>query len=521
MKKIIALFLVLALALSLAACSANQTTGTVQNNQGQGATAAPENTETPAEEKVLHIGSTWLYASLNPHVSYQGWETYGYGLTETLFYVDDNAVLQGLLAESGSVSADGLTWTIVLRDGICFSDGDPLTAETVVANLQDLSKVGERYTYLADYTIQAVDEKTLTITTPAPNPILLNELADPDVAVVKLDSDLDNAPIGTGPFEVASFEPKVKVMLTKNANYWGGKVLLDGAEFTYIPDADTMMMALQNGEIDAYSGPTSDALEIFSADPDNYTVTFVPTTRCYFYYLNCKTLDANVRAAINMAVNPDEIVTMMEGMVEPTVGPFNSGCAYGKVAKAGYNPEAAKTKLEEGGYMINGDGYYEKNGKILTVSLWYYAARSIDKISALMQEQLKAVGILAELNCSEDADGTYLSTGDFDIGMYNMIAAPTGDPYYCLNALMGEDKHGNRNGYVNAEVQQLLGQLSTESDASVRADLANQIQQIALNDNAFGFIALLKKVTVMKKGVNNIGETNGTHGALTKDSAIG
>ena len=101
----------------------------------------------------------------------------------------------------------------------------------------------------------AVDEKTLTITTPEPHPTLMNELTDPDVAMVKLDSDLDNATIGTGPFTVESFEPETKVVLTKNSNYWGGDVQLDGAEFTYIPDADTMMMALQNGEIDAYYRP--------------------------------------------------------------------------------------------------------------------------------------------------------------------------------------------------------------------------------------------------------------------------
>ena len=98
----------------------------------------------------------------------------------------------------------------------------------------------------------------------------------------------------------------------------------------------------------------------------------------------------------------------------------------------------------------------------------------------------------------EDADGTYISTGDFDIGMYCMIAAPTADPYYFLNITMGEGQYYNCNGYVNADIQQLLAQLSTEPDASVRADLANQILQIAMDDNAYGFIALLSKVTVMK-----------------------
>ena len=82
MKKFIALFLVLALALSLMACGVNETATSTPEKQGQAVAGspAPEKAEAADQPKVLHVGSTWLYATLNPHLSFQGWETYGYGL---------------------------------------------------------------------------------------------------------------------------------------------------------------------------------------------------------------------------------------------------------------------------------------------------------------------------------------------------------------------------------------------------------------------------------------------------------
>ena len=130
----------------------------------------------------------------------------------------------------------------------------------------------------------AVDEKTLTITTPEVYPTLLNDLASPELAILDLDAsaDLDTAPVATGPFVIKSFQPEGTVEVSRNQHYWGGEVKLDGAVFYYMQEDEPKLMAMQNDEIDAYTSVTAAAREIYQADLDRYQLTDVPATRLQF-----------------------------------------------------------------------------------------------------------------------------------------------------------------------------------------------------------------------------------------------
>ena len=144
-----------------------------------------------------------------------------------------------------------------------------------------------------------------------------------------------------------------------------------------------------------------------------------------------------------------------------------------------------------------------------TVNICYYFARSLDTIALLMQEQFKAVGIKAELTGVEDADSTYRVTGEYDIALYCMIADQAGDPYYCINALFRQSSdwsvHG---GFKNDQCEKLIDQLASETDTAKRAELANKIVQMVIDDNAYGFVGLFNKTTVAAPGVVNIGENS-------------
>jgi len=496
--------LVLALTLMLV-CFAGCGSKTSAESAAPSATA----TATPAE-KVVRVGDLFAnsYTSLDAQKESDGWWTSELGLTETLFVIDENGKVQPYLAESGTT--DGKVWTIKLKDNVTFSDGSKLTAAIAVKCLQSAAAVNKKASALAGATLTAVDDTTFTIATTDFMPTMLNELTTVYYSMINIDAsvDIDNAPVCTGPFKVSEFKSGESVILVKNDKYWNGDVALDKVEGYYMADADTMSLAFQNGELDAYMGPTTNDLEIYKAAPDKYTVTSVPSSRLYYYYLNMKKLtDKDLRAAINMAIDSEAVCTMLSGLATPTVGAFSESSPYGRVTKNSYDPAKAKTLIEGLGYKLNSDGYYEKNGKIIELNIAYYAARSIDKIVLLMQEQLNAVGIKADLTVSEDADGTYIKTGDFDIGMYCMIADPSGDPYYYLNRVLGGDLYTS-GGYSNADASALLKQLESETDTAKRAELAQQMQQMIIDDEAMGFIALLNKTTVMRTGVVNCGENN-------------
>lgn len=456
--------------------------------------------------KILRTSESFPIETLNPHLDYQGWYTSIYGLTETLFAMNNQSVVEPLLAES--VEEDGNVWTIKIKKNACFSNGNTVTSDIVIRNLQNVGETNSRFAYLNNYDYKVIDDKTFTITTNEVYPTLINDLASPELAIVDLDhsGDMGTELIATGPFIVSAFEPGGTVEVVKNDNYWDGEVKLDGAVFYYMPEADTSLMAMQNGEIDSYTSVTSDAAEIYKKDTDTYTTVTIPATRLQFYILNEKRLGDAVRQAINLTVDSEAIEKYLDGTVSSTVGPFGSAAAYGEVTKDAVDTEKAKDLLEEDGYTLNSDGYYEKDGKVLTLNIAYYAARSLDTLAALMQEELKAIGIQATLTCEEDPDGTYITTGDFDIALYCMIADKAGDPYYFISCTLAEDAPYNCGGFSNAKAQSLIAELKVETNTERRAELANQIVQIAIDEDAFGYVALFNKTTVMQNGVTNVAE---------------
>ena len=461
-----------------------------------------------AEPKILKLAESFAYPSLDVHKDYYGWYTSIYGLSETLFRVGDDLSIQPLLAEESSVSDDGLTWTIKLNPTAAFSNGTPVTADMTARNIMRLAEVNERFAYLAKFTVAATDERTLTITTPGIYPTMLSDLTSPEMGVMDLDAteDFDHAPVCTGPFTVKSFEPEGTVEVVRNAAYWNGEVGLDGAIFYYLQDDESKLMSMQNGEIGGYTSVTAAAKQIFAAEPDRYVLTEIPATRLQFYVLNENRLEDGVRAAINLAVDPAAIAAFLGGTVSPAVGPFSAAAPYGQVTKPAPDPQAAKAALEAAGYALNADGLYEKDGQALTLNICYYAARSLDSIALLMQEQLRAVGVDSVLTVQEDPDSTYVATGDFDIALYCMIADKAGDPYYCIDALFRQDSRWAVAGFKSDECEALIDALQYETDIDRRAELANRIVQTVIDDNAFGFVGLFNKTTVTAPGVANISE---------------
>lgn len=513
MKRFLALFLALVLAFALCACGQTAAPADSAADKGTDSSAA--------EENVFRSAETWMYDTLDPHVDYQGWNIIAYGLIETLFTLNEDSELEPQLAVSADTEDDGLTWTIELRDDVTFSDGDPMTAEIVADNLKDLAEKNGRYTYLADADISAEDDTHVVVKLEEPYMTLPQDLADPDTAIIKVDKkqDIENAPVCTGPFQVESFDPGAEVVVVRNDNYWNGKAKIDKAVFTYVPDFDTQMMAMQNGELSVLNSPTTAALDVFSKDSD-YEVVSVPTSRNLFYYLNCDRLSDNVRKAINLAVDSKALETLMNDTVTSISGPFISSMPYGKATKPATDPDAAKAALEADGYKLNSDGFYEKDGKVLDLDLCYYPSRSIDKMSALLQEQLEDVGIKTELKSFDDPDAGYVTIHDFDIGMYSCLAAPGGDPYYFLNTYVGDNDY-NAGNYKNEEVTKMLKELSAEADNDKRAELANKIVQQAIDDNAYGFLIVYNQTVILKKGVSNVGENNPNFEGLNVNSVVG
>ena len=469
---------------------------------------AQEENGSEGETKILDIASSFAYPSLDTHKESYGWFTCLYGVTENLFRITDEFAIEPWLAES--IENEGQTWTLHLKEGITFSSGQALTAEMVVRNLERAGQVNERFSQLTTFHYEVVDEQTITISTDEPYPTMINLLASPELGIVNLDYEeqLDTNVIGTGPFVVESFVPEGDVSVVKNEHYWGGNVRLDGAVFHYLQDDASRLMAMQNGEVDCDNNVSAAGLDIFEQDPETYQITSVPASRLQFYILNHATMDESVREAVQLAIDSESMISYLNGTVSVAYGPFSANSAYGQVTPKETDPQKAMQILEDAGYERNQEGYWERNGEVLSLRIAYYTARSLDTLAVLMQEQLEQVGIQCELMVAEDPDATYIATGDFDIALYCMIADQTGDPQYFIDSTLKEGSYFDVAGYSSEQCETLIQQLEQEMDIEKRAELANQIIQLSIDENVLGYIGLFNKITVMRQGVSGFAETS-------------
>ncbi|MCG8593064.1 MAG: ABC transporter substrate-binding protein [Kiloniellales bacterium] len=216
---------------------------------------------------------------------------HGYMVYDTLFAMDENLQPQPQMVDTWSVSDDQLTWTFVLRDGLKWHDGTAVTAEDCVASLKRWGArdgMGQALMGVTD-SLTAADEKTIVMTLREPYGLVLESIGkiSSNVPFMMPKALAETDPfeqvpeiVGSGPFVFAKEEwvPGSKVVYTRNRDYVprseppsgaaGGKIAkVDRVEWIYIPDAQTAMNALINGEVDYYENPPADLAPIMTQSP--------------------------------------------------------------------------------------------------------------------------------------------------------------------------------------------------------------------------------------------------------------
>ncbi len=224
---------------------------------------------------------------------------HGYMVYDTLLAMDSKFKIQPQMA-SYKVSDDKLTYTFTLRDGLKWHDGQPVTAEDCVASLKRWGKADGMGQKLMDFTasIEAPDAKTIVLKLKEPYGLVLESIGKPSSLVpFMMPKRMAETPqgkaltehIGSGPFKFvqAEFQPGVKAVYEKNKDYvprseapdWtsGGKVVkVDRVEWITMPDAQTVVNAIQSGDIDFAETPSYDLLPILENDKDLTIQTLSP-----------------------------------------------------------------------------------------------------------------------------------------------------------------------------------------------------------------------------------------------------
>lgn len=399
MKRRIAIVLTAALTLGLlSGCSGNQT---LQEERGK--------TETDTDSVVIAMDpNSEPQAGFDP--------AYGWGAGEhihepliqsTLTVTNPDLTIGYDLASDCSVSGDGLTWTVTIRDDVHFTDGEALTAEDVAFTyntVKETSSVND-FTML-DYA-EAQDENTVVFHMTRAFSVWPYTMAVVGIIPEHAydSSSYGSNPIGSGRYILKQWDRGQQVILEANPDYYGDVPQMKQVTILFMEE-DAAFLAAQAGEVDiaytsaAYSDQSAEGYALASyASVDNrgFNLPAVSeTTDAEGKTVgNAFTSDVNVRRAINIGVNRQEMIDhVLNGYGSPAYSICDQLPWYNDASEVAYDPAKAAALLDEAGWTPGSDGVREKDGVKAELHLLYSTGDSVRQaLAADFAAQMEDLGI--------------------------------------------------------------------------------------------------------------------------------
>ncbi|MGV8953058.1 MAG: ABC transporter substrate-binding protein [Cypionkella sp.] len=438
---------------------------------------------------ILTIGRAADSTTFDPIMTAQNLDFWVFmNVYDQLVRVDRSGTkLEPGLAESWTVSPDGLIYTFTMRDAK-FSDGSSITSEDAAFTLTRVrddegSLWSDTYKIIAN--LETPDPKTLVVTLSSPSAPFLSTLAMPGTAVVSkagMETMGEEAyaenPIASGAFTVKEWLRGDRVILAKNPNFWeADRVQLDGAEWISVPDDNTRMLKMQAGELDAAIFVPFSRIGELQKDP-KLKVLLDPSTRedaMILNHTNPALAKKEVREALDMAIDKQAIVQAVTfGIGEEANSYIPKGALYyyADNLRRPYDPAKAKEMLAAAG---------EEN---LTLNYMVNAGDEVDEqIAVLVQQQLAQAGVtvvLQKIDSSQTWD--MLVNGEYDLTV-NYWTNDILDPDQKTTFVLGNDVNKNYyTRYDNPEVTALVAAARVEGDQAKREQMYVDIQKTAKAD---------------------------------------
>ncbi|AZI44997.1 hypothetical protein EHF33_19040 (plasmid) [Deinococcus psychrotolerans] len=426
---------------------------------------------------------------------------------------------QGDLAKSWTFSPDKKTITFKLNPGIKWSDGQPLTAQDVAFTLTAIASPkynGGAFSQVEILSgadayhdgkaskvsgINVINPTTIALTTDKVYAPILATMAGimilPEhiygkIPVENWQKDATNrSPVGSGPFVFKQYRSGELIELAANKNYFAGRPCLDRLIVRF-GDANTMLAALVNGEVDAAPVPVPSVASV-KANPK---VKLTTVNQLNFDYVgtnlrNPILAEQAVRTAMAYAINRKAIVTgLMSGYgnVVDTLFPKSHWAYPTSVKPIPYDPALAQKTLDDAGWKMSG-GVRSKGGKTLKFRLFYTTGNPVrERGAALIQANLRQVGIQVDLQSMDFPTlVTYLlpkdgqskpravNAGDFDLFILGFGIERDPSEYLSYFTADGQPPNGyNFTGYTDPAGGNLLMKGQETVNQTARKSLYNQ-----------------------------------------------
>ncbi len=421
-----------------------------------------------------------------------------YNIFETLTKINSDGTVSPLLAQSWEVSPDLKTYTFTLKKGVKFQNGEPFNAATVKFSFEragsEKSTNKDKRTFASMERVAVIDEHTVVILNKSLDPDFLFLMGQATAIIVEPKSVDANAtkPVGTGPFQLTSWNKGSSITLTKWDSYRSATaVKMKKVIFKFISDPAAQVAALLAGDVDAFPRVTPRSVAQFKTNAKFQVVVSGSRAKTILAFNNKKKPldDVRVRRAIAAAIDRKAVIDGAGDGYGVPIGSHYVPGALGYVDTTGINPfniEKAKALLAEAGVKLP-----------LELSLKLppppYARQGGEVIAA----QLAKIGIIAKIENVEWAQwlsGTYANK-NYDLTIISHV-----EPFDLANFA----KPGYYWGYESPQFAALFDKIQNSPRATDRAKLLGDAQRMLANDAVHAFLYQPQWVTVANKNLKGL-----------------
>jgi len=483
-------------------------------------TSSPPSSSAGKAGATIKVGITVPTAAINPvTVADQGGLDMLAQTGEYLCLSTQSLALKPVLAESWTPNSTADVWTFKIRQGVKFHDGSPLTADDVVYTYQLQTNTKNASNALSAFGgvltpsgVQKVDDFTVAFHLEAPNGNFPYLTSSDNYNMIIIPSNYNPANwqssfIGTGPFVLKSYTPKVGASFTRNEQYWGTKALPAATEFTFYATQTPGILALSSGTIDVLGQFAVSGGEQLLASGAPYNIIKLKSSAHRELSMRCDQApftDPRVRQAIALTLDRPAIVqALFKGYADlgndsPFAPVFPSTNT--SVPQRAQNIAKAKSLLAAAGHSSG-----------FTTHLTTEDFLEIPAYAQIVAQSAKSIGVTVGLTIESSAayygKATFGNSDWLDATMslvdYGHRSVPNvflGAPLQTINAKTGTGSW-NAAHFNNAQYDKLVAQYVATVDLATQRSIAGQIETLLLDQTPIIFGYFYNYLTATAKTV--------------------
>ena len=433
-------------------------------------------------------------------------------------YTPDFDLVPDLIEEiptvaNGGITADMLTYTYKLRDGVRWHDGTPLTSAdvkfTVDVIMDERHNVEARSGWELIEAIELPDERTVVFKLAEPYPDFVGDTFNDEAVLPKhvLEAHVGEAfgaasfhraPVGTGPYKLTEWKSGSHMTFARNDDYHGEGPYLDEIIVKFVPDDNALLVQLQAGEIDIYDNANTSFVPQVKRLRG---VAVYPTPSLMYEHLDFNTehailSDKRVRQALGFATDKKLIAEKVYGGFAEVAAldehPASNFYSADAAARTQHNTLQARRLLRDAGWTdTNGDGVLDKNGQSLRLEISATAGNpNRERTEVVLQEMYRDLGIeLTIRNYSPQVlyggydDGGILKNGKFEIAMYAFLSSPEPASKQGLYSSNSIPPNGQNHPRIRHDrLTELLAAGASEVDPADRVRIYHEVSDILVEE---------------------------------------